>query len=103
VVREHFLRANTEDPRAQHTVLWRYKPVALQARRYSRRLRLEGDGPSYRCLLGGTPWEAHQRWDDPEYRKMATQVLSAHLEHRHWETDQRFIVKNYYNYETRTL
>jgi hypothetical protein len=59
--------------------------------------------PSGRHTLGGTPWEAHQRWDDPEYRKMATQVPSAYLERGHWETDRRFIVKNYYSYETRTL
>jgi len=93
MIREYFLQTDTEDSRAEHTVLWRYKPGASP----------DASGSKETGLLADALWEAHERWGNPEYREMATRVLGAYLEHGYWETDRRFIIKNYYNYGTQTL
>ncbi|WP_233993542.1 hypothetical protein [Salinibacter altiplanensis] len=93
MIREQFLQVDTDDPRAKHTVLWRYKPGVSP----------DASGSKETGLLADALWEAHKRWESPEHHEMATQVLGAYLEHGYWETDRRFIVKNYYNYGTQTL
>ncbi|MFO8098161.1 MAG: hypothetical protein R6T83_00905 [Salinibacter sp.] len=103
MIQEHFLRADAEDPRAQHTVLWRYNPDTPP----------DASGAKETGLLADALWEAYERWKNPEHREMATTVLDAYLRHGYWEPNppspdqrangQRFIVKNYYNYGTRTL
>jgi len=93
MIREHFLRADAEDPRARHTVLWRYKPDTSP----------DASGSKETGLLADALWEAYERWSNPEHRRMATKVLDAYLRHGYWETDRRFVVKNYYNYGTQTL
>ena len=85
MIREHFLRADTEDPRAKHMVLWRYKPGTTP----------DASGSKETGLLADALWEAHKRRESPEYRGMATQVPGAYLGHGYWEADRRFIVKNY--------
>lgn len=93
MIREHFLRTNTKDPQARHTVLWRYKPNAAP----------DASGSKETGVLADALWEAYQRWGNPKHRRMAQEVLDAYLSHGYWETDQRFIVKNYYNYGTQAL
>ncbi|MCS3756193.1 hypothetical protein [Salinibacter ruber] len=93
MIRAHFLRVDTGDPRARHTVLWRYKPGTAP----------DASGSRETGLLADALWEAYERWGNPEHRRMATKVLDAYLRHGYWETDRRFVVKNYYNYGTQTL
>lgn len=93
LIREHFLRTDAEDPRARYTILWRYKPNTVP----------DASGSKETGVLADALWEAYERWGDREHREVATKVLDAYLEHGYWETERRFVVKNYYNYGTRTL
>ncbi|WP_263784400.1 hypothetical protein [Salinibacter grassmerensis] len=93
MVRAHFLRAGAKDPRARHTVLWRYKPGTTP----------DASGSKETGILADALWDAYERWGSDEYRRMAVKVLDAYLRHGYWEADRRFVIKNYYNYGTQTL
>lgn len=93
LTREHFLRTDTEDPRARYTVLWRYRkgeePGASGARETGN--------------LANALWEAYRQWGEAEHKEAALQVLDAYLRHGYWESERRFLVKNYYDHGTNAL
>ena len=93
MIREHFLRTDTKDAQARHTVVWRYEP----------RTAPDASGAKETGVLADALWEAYERWGHPPHREMAKTVLDAYLRHGYWETDRRFVVKNYYNYGTQAL
>lgn len=93
MMKAHFLRTDTNDPRAQYTVLRRHKPGTTP----------DASGSKETGNLADALWAAYRQWGDPRHRKMALKVLDGYLKHGYWETDQRFVAKNYYNYGTQTL
>jgi len=93
LIEAHFLRTNTNDERARHTVLWRYAPEHPP----------DASGVKETGALADALWRAYEEWEDPRYREQARTVLDAYLRHGSWGPDNRFRVKNYYNYRTRSL
>lgn len=48
-------------------------------------------------------WIAFERWGKEEYKILAHDLAQSYLHHGSWIEGNRFFVKNYYNYVTKTL
>jgi len=93
LVQDHLLQINVNDPRARYTVRWRYHPERPR----------DASGAKETGMVADALWTAFEQWGHPHHRSIAIKVLNAYLDHGYWETDRRFLVKNYYNYGTKTL
>jgi len=74
-------------------VLWRYKPGA----------GIDASGTAETIHCAYAIFLAYKKWGIEEYKRVSYSLAKAYLKHGFMIDSDRFLVKNYFNYQTRTL
>ncbi len=74
-------------------VVWRYKPG----------FDIDASGTAETIYCAYAIFLAYKKWKVDEYKKVSYSLARAYLKHGFMVDGERFLVKNYFNYKTRTL
>ncbi len=75
------------------SILWRYKPG----------VEPDASGTAETIHCAHSIYLAYKKWKKEEYKRVSYSLARAYLKHGYMINSDGFIVKNYFNYQTRTL
>ncbi|MEN3039621.1 MAG: hypothetical protein ABDI07_10830 [Candidatus Kryptonium sp.] len=75
------------------SILWRYKPGS----------DIDASGTAETIHCAYAIFLAYKKWKVEEYRRVSYSLAKAYLKHGYMIDSNKFLVKNYFNYQTRTL
>ena len=90
ILKKHYI---VRDSWIDSAVLWRYKPGS----------EIDASGTAETIHCAYAIFMAYKRWKNEEYKQVSYSLAKAYVKHGFMLDSNRFLVKNYFNYQTRTL
>ncbi len=90
ILKKHYI---IRDSWIDSSILWRYKPG----------VEPDASGTAETIHCAHAIFLAYKKWKKEEYKRASYSLAKAYLKHGYMIDSNRFIVKNYFNYQTRTL
>jgi len=90
ILKKHYI---IRDSWIDSSILWRYKPE----------VEPDASGTAETIHCAHAIFLAYKKWKKEEYKRVSYSLAKAYLKHGYMIDSNRFIVKNYFNYQTRTL
>jgi hypothetical protein len=90
ILKKHYI---IRDSWIDSTILWRYNPGGT--------IDASGTAETIHCAY--SIFLAYKKWKNEEYKRVSYSLAKAYIKHGFMLDSNRFLVKNYFNYQTRTL